>query len=282
MSVSVGGLGDFYRKHWKKSEELILKWKSETFSSKTMLLVEGPSDCAFYGDFVCASVSVECNGGCQNIRSTFEEIRSKSTINCLAIKDSDFDRINNTLVDIEGFFYTDWHDHEMFFISEPEVLSLAMADLGIAWDSEHSLRTILEKLTVLSNLKWYNYTNKCSLKVKTIDLVSKHDDDFSSVMLFINEINDKTDGKCVFCLEDYKAFCTTHDHECDFNLANGHDLMKMIIRHGRCSSRKTISEKDLIKSLREHYSLSLFTKTSLYENVQLWAKQKGLYVFNVA
>lgn len=125
-------LKDASSKHQLKANQIRMEWRTSENYGKVLILVEGPEDSTFYFKFFNRENSgIRNSGGCGTLKGVYSILRASDEITCIAIKDSDFDRINGVPVVDENFFYADNHDYEMMCLSDRDVCKIFFENLGI-------------------------------------------------------------------------------------------------------------------------------------------------------
>ncbi|CDD48665.1 conserved domain protein [Bacteroides sp. CAG:875] len=115
--------------------EIRLQWNTAAFHQKVLIMVEGKDDKTFYFKFFNPSQSeLKTCKGCRKLKDVYTSIRNSLTIECIAIKDSDFDRLNHIRPIDENFFYTDCHDYEMMCLADEQVKKELFDNLAITYE----------------------------------------------------------------------------------------------------------------------------------------------------
>lgn len=263
-------------------DKWILEWKTPQFSGKNLLIVEGPSDVSFYQKFVSSSTEIRNAGGCRSLHDVFLEIKRKSSILSLAIMDSDFARVNGNLLNTPGFFYADYHDHEMMCFSFPVVLCSTLSDLSISC-SGSDYDAMISNLESLSVIKWFSYsTPEKRLSTKRInpgglDAVLLRDCEY----LLNKAVEDTTNaGRIVsVTIEEIDSFKQSHTPFDPLEVINGHDLISMIVNHAN-KQGANCSKKRFLQTLHERFTMGNFMTTSLYRDVYAWARDMEIEIWN--
>lgn len=260
-----------------------MEWQTPQYNGKNLLLVEGNSDKSFYKHFITDSTEVrssgeEYGGGCKLLMSVFRELKRISSITCVAIKDSDFDTVNNTTISEDGFFYTDYHDHEMYFLSSTEALIAAMTSLSVSFE-EAVYMGLIDSLATITYLKWYNYTNHINLALKSIKVHCLPQDCLCDVTKLVKIAKSKSNQSCFIDMDDFSEFCSTHKWERVFQLVNGHDLLRLLYQYVRERVTGNISIDDFKGCILSYYSIEAFSSTNLHGNVHDWALQHNTTFF---
>ena len=267
------------KKHNEIAGRFKLEWQTPQNKGTILMLVEGPSDKTFYNQFVADYTAVRsCGGGCTSMIGVFRDLKRFSSITCLAIKDGDFDVVNGTEIIEEGLFYTDYHDHEMFFLSSKDLVSTTFSSFAIPFDQE-DFNSVLSSLSTLTYLKWYNYTKHINLVFRGIKthciscecLLNKE-------YLIETVLGDSSDGIC-FDLMDFDSFRINHSFNNVFCLINGHDLLGRLYAYANERLRINITLSTFKRRFIENYSYEAFSHTDLYNNVTHWAEKRCIKVF---
>ena len=262
------GLREQQKYHDSFCGKIVLEWKTPQFHKKNIVLVEGIRDKCVYSKFVSSITEVRTTSGCRELLEILKDIRVNLPVPSIAIKDSDFCRVNNSLIEYSGFFYTDAHDCEMMMLSCNQAFVTTISELSIRLD-KIQLSHIWDLLKPISLLKWFCFS---SIPEKRLYLRGLKVWDMSDCQAFSFEYlvsnaqaATKDKGRDVqIDLEELKSFCNSKERFNEWEVVNGHDFIKMLITH----TKNKCSAKSFYEVLSSNYSLGCFKKTELYRAVK--------------
>lgn len=204
----------------------------------------------------------------------------------IAIKDSDYDRINCSLPSYDNLFLTDKHDLETTIISVAAVEMLLKENLRYAdikkekvetqiIDGEALIVEACDMLLDISYIRWYNneYDKNINFDVlKFQDVLSTYGAlDCKSCLKYL--LDNPCNKSVNVTSEDINAFKADHGEIDDvFQLVRGHDLCEVLyilIKKNRYYRQKSNLSSDKIEMyLRSGFSKEQFRSTELYSNVK--------------
>lgn len=254
------------------------------------ILVEGDTDKRLFTKiFDTSKVSIEITFGKQNLMEVVELLHQKKLgreVSFFAIKDSDFDRINQKS-EIKNLYLTDFSDVETMILSSP-VLDSILSELGQEGKLENKnvLEILLNEAKLLGSLKLINEREGLNLKFTELNF-SKFIDksnlkiDIDKMIKTVFDNSKRPDLK----IDDFKLkinHILSQNHD-PLQLCNGHDLVELL----SISLTKLIGNKGqqdvkvevLESSLRISYRFEDFKLTKLYASIIEWEKQNKKTVF---
>ncbi|WP_417785680.1 DUF4435 domain-containing protein [Tenacibaculum sp.] len=270
------------------------------------LIVEGNKDIKFYGKFI--------NNQCFRIRPAFGNEKVKKVLNILedrgfnkriGIIDSDFNKILENEINIDGLFITDDHDIEVMIIKTPaleNVIRVFCSSAKIQKFEKENKTTIRESL--LSIGKEIGYL-KLANKIHDLGLVFKPKKVEGKLIKYSNFTCDKTlsflgEEKLIDTVINYSrikspsmkpkadiknSYTKLKEDDYDLNqLVNGHDLsnlLYLLMKKALKSRNKMLINNDSVEdSLILSYDYEYFKDTELYKSLKDWSDTKGLSLFN--
>lgn len=269
-----------------KVDEFVIKWKTPQNAHKTLVLVEGRDDRLFYDRFFHdETVSLQDCGGCNKLGAVYWLLQKTSIIN-IAIKDSDFARLNGTPVSGNNFFYTDAHDYEMMCLSNEQSRKELFENM-IVKDGEKLMEEVFRDLTFLSYFKWYNYTYRSNYNFRVIK-VSELD---ACQLCDYQTIHDKSypvsKNPILIEREALNGFISERCNCNCYELVNGHDFLNRLCWHIK---RKypdvwtNLNEGQIQNILRPCFRFEAFAETNLYKAIRDWETgySKRIFIDSVA
>lgn len=261
--------------------KLILEWKTPQNSDKVLLLVEGPGDVNFYHPFFNESTCrIRLGGGCTNLNKINQVIsRYRSVIKRhIIIRDSDFSRVNGSMLSDGYVFYADAHDHEMMCIKDANVLTRTASKCGLL-NHMSIYDDITQELKTLSYFKWYNYTLNKKYDFKHIDIVNISEANLNDINYLFSCIPNKDPNiDCAIVFDDFHEFSALRASVDLSEVTNGHDFIKRFITHLRKIEHKQIAEKKFLKYLHEEYGMDEFAQSDLYSNIHGWEVNNSVVI----
>lgn len=271
-------LKDASSKHQLKANQIRMEWRTSENYGKVLILVEGPEDSTFYFKFFNReNSSIRNSGGCGTLKGVYSILRALDEITCIAIKDSDFDRINGVPVVDENFFYADNHDYEMMCLSDRDVCKTFFENLGIDPD-EGLIDLIIDELRYLSFFKWYNYTyTKCyimaRIKVDSEDMTA---DKLKNYDFLHTSCYNPASSHGLIEKDDLDDFIERHQECSDWEFINGHDFIQRLCFYLKSTHHKNnLNEEKLKFALYPCFDMNAFQRTLLYGNIRRWEVNNG-------
>jgi hypothetical protein len=131
-------------------------------------------------------------------------------------------------------------------------------------------RTVMENASYIGYIRWYN--EQATSEFIFDGLFFKYDINnlLNEKPKIIELLNDQSKNKKQELRNgDIEDFITSHKTDDYYNLCNGHDVIKLLMKI--LSQR----ERNLYTALRLSYQNYHFIKTKLYQNIVLWQKESG-------
>ncbi len=276
-----------------KVKELSMLLNNDINKKKCALIVEGPDDKKFYSIFTnSTSVVVYPAGGCPylleilNIIDNNQELRTK----VLAIKDADFDYLEERTYDYDNLFMTDEHDWETMTMTDDSEKKIAIEFLD-----KESNGLFVQVMSDLSNYSYIRYYNDCAVRERNengilfegLKIKSFYDGSCAVDLRKVLDIlkshgnNDKLD---VFPnVSTIKAFKYKHQVSNLRQLSRGHDVVDALGYHINSLAGKKINvNRDIIsKMLRAGFSNHDFVATKLYKDIYQWSESHGYRIWAI-
>lgn len=268
------------------------------------LIVEGPKDSKLYGKFFNRDkVLIKEAFGNQRVQDIFNILSDRGFDQKLGIIDSDFRRITDDEVEIDGIFMTDDHDIEVMIMKTKaldDVIRVFCSQSRVqAFEKEKGM-SIKDKIFSLG--KEIGYL-KLANKTFDLGLVFKPKNPEGNHLKYRNFICDKTlnflgadtlittannysvnKSQKIESIEDISARLNeTKETEYILDqLVNGHDLsqilfilMKKVLR----SRNRMLQDHNSIEdSLTLAYDINDFKETDLYKDIQDWSEQRDIEI----
>ena len=256
-------------------DRLRLECWSPKYFGKHIVLVEGDDDVDFYTNLFMDNCFIKPTSGCENILAYHNMLNASWTETChIAIKDADFDRANGTMVSAEGFFYTDYHDHEMMATSSDAFMTDMLAACGSPHSVEDVRRKIFDDLHVLSMFRWYNHTEHTNLSCrKGVDIIGASVADLQNPTWLMAQymrtaVNQNPEKHITASIVDFGAFCCMHTLN-DFELTNGHNFVSRFcgVAEGDMSRYPFTLIDEIVQT---YYQVQYFRSTQLYADISGW------------
>lgn len=256
-------------------EEVLLTLNSSVGKDKIWIFVEGIDDGKLYSKFFDKDRVIlrTMDGYNYRISEIVSEI-SKVTNQVFAIKDADFDRLENKRYS-DNIFITDYHDAETMMIACDCVLKNIFNEHLIEKEIEEVRNEALKQTRYIGYIRWFNFKQELEISFKELGINKFYDgvNDFD-LPKCIAELNARSrDRKQDLILNEIDNFIKTQIKPIDLlELCNGHDLCCIFaILLSRDSTGKKYSNKDFEKFLRLSYQLSDFKTGQLYDDILTWS-----------
>ncbi|WP_444350981.1 hypothetical protein [Phocaeicola plebeius] len=255
--------------------EIRLQWNTSTYHHKVLIMVEGKDDQTFYFKFFEPYQSeLKTCKGCKKLKDIYNKIKSSLSIECIAIKDSDFDRLNNVPPIDDGFFYTDCHDYEMMCLADELVKKELFDNLAIMYDAD-LIETTLNDLRYLSYFKWYNYTYKAYYEMKAIKVENESVENLRNYS-YLHNIAHVSSSKSIIDEESLNQFIASKTPPPSYEITNGHDFIKRLCyRLKTKEGQHNINENQIRLVLHPCFRKENFQQTKLYKDIKNWERKKG-------
>ncbi len=259
-------------------------------SDVVIVLVEGDTDKRLFKKIFDASkVSIEITFGKQNLLDVTDLLHQNKLgreVSFFAIKDSDFDRINQKK-EVKNLYLTDFSDIETMILISP-VLDSILSEYGQEnkIEGKNILQILLNEAKLLGSLKLINEREGLNLKFTDLNFSkflnkSNLKIDIDKMIKTVLDNSKRQDLK----VEDFKPkveHILAQNHDL-LQLCNGHDLIQLL----SIALTKLIGSKDqkdvkietLESSLRISYRFEDFKLTKLYASIIEWEKQNEKGVF---
>lgn len=269
------------------------------------LIVEGPKDSNLYGKFVDdKSIAIKEAFGNQRVQNVLELLEERGFDRKIGIIDSDFRKITDDLIEMDGLFLTDDHDIEIMVIKTKaleSVVRIFCSKAKIESFEKKNGKSIREKLLELGSEIGYL---KLANKTYDLGLVFKPKNPEGNQLKYKNFISDKTleylgDEKLIETVFNYSINRKdkTEDKEVinqrlsdikkdDYDvsqLVNGHDLSNalfILMKKVLGSKNKMLYDHNAVEdSLTLAFDYDDFKETDLYKNLETWSVQNQVQLF---
>lgn len=271
------------------------------------LLVEGNKDYLLYSRFVSEeNIRIKEAFGCSKVIDVFNILSSRGFDRKIAIIDSDFRKILNSNINIDGIFQTDDHDIEVMIMK-----TSAMYDVIKIYCTKDKIDNyqktvkrdvrghLFELALELGKLKLSNKIHDFGLIFKPkrkndpqinykLIFDTKNNLNFAGIETLIDLIikysRDKSE-RIENCKVIAEKVGSVNVDEYDISqLINGHDLTNLLflfIKKILTSKKPLVDYNDIEDSLTLAYDSSDFIKTDLYKNIDSWAKKVGVSILKI-
>ena len=261
---------------------LKLLFNTQDLNNKILVIVEGADDKKVYAWHLSSETFyIYVYGTCDNYSKLVEELNREHHYDFFAIKDADFDILNNVEYSCDNLFLTDTHDLETMLIKDNEDFE---SKLRIEYDIDFSESFILKCihwLSFLSYLKWYNNKHELKLNLKCISLgnIFNGNNPIDKEKC-IEELHKDQENRGIFSdahIQSLAEFISNNKEIDEWQLINGHDLCKAIAQFIKYNANKQVSHETISKLLRMNYAPEKFHETYLYKKIHNWiSKHKAI------
>jgi len=266
-------------KYTDKANTLIQLYRTPEYDGKVMVLVEGKDDRIFFYKFFDSNCAVvkDC-GNCRKVREIADMLLEQS-VTVLAIKDSDYDRLENRTVETDYLFCTDKHDYEMMCISNREVRERLFNSLALEAD-ESLINEVFDELRYLSYMKWMNYAQHRNYNFDAYHVSEKSADELKNFEVFHQALMAVSPRRTEVSKEDFEEFVNQRTGVDDYELVVGHDFLQRLAEHIKKLYREwgNLNEKRIRDMLHPNFRESDFEATRLYDCIKEWERQHKKYV----
>lgn len=253
-----------------------LLFHSPALNNKILVIVEGKDDKKVYDCHLpLENFYIYTYGTCNNYSELVEKLNRKHHKDFFAIKDADFDKLNNVENPFDNLFLTDTHDLETMLIKDNiDFKSKLQSEYNINTSEDFILKCV-QHLSFLSYLKWYNNKHELKLSFKHISICNIFDGISFDKTKCIEELYKCPANKDIFSDEHKNSLTDFIEKNCKIDkwlLTNGHDLCDAIAQFIRSNGNTDtqISNKHISQLLRMNYTTENFHETNLYKNIQKW------------
>jgi hypothetical protein len=250
-----------------------LKWNSPSGTGRVCILVEGQEDYRVYGKLFDAKSSwLEPTGGKDSLETILKRL-TKETKQIIGIQDADFSHLENKEPEIDSLFFTDCHDIEMTMFKAEGVVKNIFSEYGNISDMKDAWGIIIENASYIGYIRWYNEWTNFGYSIDGIFFKYDIDNLSNEKSRIIEMLNNQSENKKQdLKSEDIENFIEGHRTDDYYNLCNGHDVIKLLM--------KTLSqgERNLYTALRLSYQDHHFIKTKLHRDIVQWQQQSGFSI----
>lgn len=269
------------------------------------LVVEGPKDSNLYGKFMDdKNIAIKEAFGNQRVQKVLELLEKRGFDRKIGIIDSDFRKITDDLIEMDGLFITDDHDIEIMVMKTKaleSVVRVFCSKAKIQSFEKKNGKTIREKLLELGSEIGYL---KLANKTYDLGLVFKPKNPEGNQLKYKNFISDKTleylgDEKLIETVFNYSINRTEKiegkevinqrlsdlkkdDYDVS-QLVNGHDLSNilfLLMKKVFGSNNKMLYDHNAVEdSLTLAYDFNDFKETDLYKDLKVWSVENKIQLF---
>lgn len=275
----------------QKLAELRLDIQHPNSQGQAFILVEGDSDIRLFRKlFDTDSCNVEfLPGGKGKLEEGIATLLAENHELIIGIKDADFHHLQaEETFDIANVFLTDYHDVEMMMLAQKEVVQALLYEYTDLEKSTHLAcrDTILEAIKIISCFKWLNIREVLKFKFEGVgfqDLLSFLNSNDFDIEQYIQRILSNSSNTLLTDIAKIKEKINELAiKQVDLlQITNGHDALKSFAVFLREKyPRKGLSDENIASSLRIASSLSIFKRTELYQQINEWAIDKEVVVFD--
>ena len=270
------------------------------------LLVEGKKDVKLYGKFINQdNVRIKPAFGNEKVKSILSSLEDRGFDKKIGIIDSDFNKILNNEISIDGLFMTDDHDVEVMIIKTTaleNVIRIFCSNAQIVKFEKDNNTTIRDSLLKVG--KEIGYL-KLANSIHDLGMIFKPKKADGNLIKYSKFTCDKTlnylgDDKLIDTVINYSrtkspslkpkpeiesSLTKVRQDEFDLNqLVNGHDLsnllyllMKKVLKS---RNKMLINNNSVEDSLILSYEYDFFKKTDLYASLKKWSDDRKLKILN--
>jgi hypothetical protein len=246
------------------------EWNSPTGNGRIVVLVEGATDRKIYEKyFDNYSARLEFAGGKESLKKILGMFINE-TKKIIGIQDADFSHLEGEHPEIDNLFFTDFHDIEMTMFKAEGVVRNIFSEYGNISDMKEIWGNIIENASYIGYIHWYNEQTNSGYSIDGIFFkydITNLSNEKSRIIEILN--NQSENKKWELKSEDIENFIEIHRTDDHYNLCNGHDVIKLLM--------KILSqgERNLYTALRLSYQNHHFIKTKLYHDIVLWQEKFG-------
>lgn len=276
-----------------RAEEVRLMRLHPNNADKIIVLVEDTDDIDFY------SISINQNKvifypskGCHNVVEILNHSDGRPEFNndLIGIIDADFQHIIGPCIPMRSnLFLTDYHDWELMAMTTATAEKTSLHALGKK--DPNLFEQLCEDIKCLSILKLYNaYRISINLtsgiNFKKSQCSSIYDGSAPiSMENCLEQIRNQCDNSS---LTDYPTIKTMNEYYADNDTADlhqvscGHDVIWALTQKiHQVGYDRSIGKNQISLLLRFGYSIDDFQRTTLYHDIDAWAKQYNYNIWNV-
>lgn len=251
-----------------KTADVFLTFNNELNYDKVVLLVEGLDDALFYSEyFVEENVFLFVMNGHEWMTQVLGDLSSVFPNQLAAIKDADFNHLDNSYSVHQNMFVTDCHDWEMTIVSADRTSRIA-ARYGIC-DAESGIlhEEVMRELQNYSYVRWANsWIPAKEDRVRFLDdAENMRGKTLAEVVTIVNgnqKENRWIDPNYV------DSFKNQHPNADLRQLNNGHDYMRMLRKLISEKSKKNIKNGEIPEAYVRLFTGADFSLTRLAHNLR--------------
>lgn len=253
--------------------EVYSLFNNQMNEGKVVVIVEGADDKDVYAKVMDTNtVCLYVDGNCEKHTVILTALNKHFGSRLLAIKDADFDRLEEIQPTFANLVLTDTHDLEGMIVED---CLRALEGKDAERCAGVDVTEIYAELEDISYLKWYNHVNHSGINFKDVVLDLNLTAFFSAVVANTNNVVNVT-------LKDVFAFKGLHLGVSQKELCNGHDIFERIYVRARMAEKSNYPKKPFFRRLREAYPSKEFTKTELFRLIKKWESANSRHVLAIA
>lgn len=204
----------------------------------------------------------------------------------IGIRDADFIHLEDQTYSKRNLFLTDYHDMEMYLISEDEVFSALIFEYTSHTRDKHQevRNNIMKSIEQIGLLKWLSDKENLEYKFEAgfQDLISFTNLEIDLTQYFSRVLSKSPDAKLLdisIVLEKLNAIKRTNPDS--FQLCNGHDFMKALAQYVREKGEgRSLSDEIISSSFRMTFTAAHFQKTTLFNETKSWADSNSCILYS--
>lgn len=257
-----------------KTADVFLTFNNELNYDKVVLLVEGLDDALFYSEyFVEENVFLFVMNGHEWMTQVLGDLSSVFPNQLAAIKDADFNHLDNSYSVHQNMFVTDCHDWEMTIVSADRTSRIA-ARYGICDDESGILHEeVMRELQNYSYVRWANsWIPAKEDRVRFLDdAENMRGKTLAEVVTFVNGNQKENRWIDPIYVDSFKK---QHPNADLRQLNNGHDYMRMLRKLISEKSKKNIRNGEIPEAYVRLFTGADFSLTRLAHNLRSYSFTK--------
>lgn len=268
----------------QKTASVVSELRHPETRNKLIVLVEGDDDVQFYNNIMnCTNTKLIPLGGCESLECVINNLNKRYPNRLLAIRDADFKRANNESRQYVNVFWTDYHDIEMMQLScgaakyECDKYCFGQYCSTVFDDIQKELENV-------SYVRWFNQIRhdeygQVGICFDHLPICSAIYDACSVISIddYWNYLMSKQSCPLSCQADDVRIFISNHSNGIDLKqITNGHEAVSALWCKIKLHYRLNLSKKQIAKEIRNFYTIDLFKKSILYNEIQQWRIQNGI------
>lgn len=257
-----------------KTADVFLTFNNELNYDKVVLLVEGLDDALFYSEyFVEENVFLFVMNGHEWMTQVLGDLSSVFPNQLAAIKDADFNHLDNSYSVHQNMFVTDCHDWEMTIVSADRTSRIA-ARYGICDDESGILHEeVMRELQNYSYVRWANsWIPAKEDRVRFLDdAENMRGKTLAEVVTIVNGNQKENRWIDPIYVDSFKK---QHPNADLRQLNNCHDYMRMLRKLISEKSKKNIRNGEIPEAYVRLFTGADFSLTRLAHNLRSYSFTK--------